>query len=279
MYYQQVKPIGMIKQEIRKYSRNIGYLRLSSIGIIVAFSLSIFLLYYGFFLIIPLYLVTFGVAIYNIFCVYKLSKSLEELGVYYIQESPSAKKAGEMLKISLILTFFTGVFGYIFLAIAYYRISETFKELNLHKLYPRKESRLLFYSIIGSSISFTLYISAVFSFFFAWTYTDFIGSIVFLSLSGLCALGSFIGEIVGYFKLSNDVLLILERAPSTVVYQQPVYAQPVYAQPIQPQASYQQPVVNPPTNEANIFFCSDCGAQIVGNISFCPKCGIKIDPR
>ncbi len=120
----------------------------------------------------------------------------------------------------------------------------------------------------------------------AWS---FVGPILFASLSGLAVLASFIAEIVGYYKLSNDVKEILERIPSTIsyqaytvappgsVYHQPVYAQPVYAQSTQPQTAEHKPSSEPPTDEFEDLYCPDCGAHIVEGTSFCAKCGVKFD--
>lgn len=299
MIYPQVKPIGLIKQEISRFSKHLFYITLSSTIIIPIAYIPLFLNYYAFVIfIIPVALIASGIGFYRMYCVYRLGTTLEDLGSYYMQETPSSKKAGEMLKISLIVSLVFGTIGYILLAYAYYKIAETFKELYNHGIYPRRETRLLFYSVVGSAFSATLFTLSIFIFIFSWSY---VGPIIFVSLSGVAVLASFIVEVVGYHKLSNDVIDILERPPSTIAYQpypvaplgtvyhqpvstQPVYVQhpqqPVYTQPFQPsqpQVSTSKPIAKPPIEESEILFCPECGAQIAGATSFCPKCGVKLD--
>lgn len=288
MYYQNIQPIGQIKLELRRYSRHIAYMNLSAMSVIALLFIPFFLYYYyaAIILLIIIGFLSFGLGIYRLYCTYKLAVSFENLGLYYMSESPSAKRAGQMLKLSLLLSYLAGPIGYVFVTISYYRIAETFKELHHHGLYPKKESRLLFYSVIGTSVSLTLYFMSMFVFLLSFSVASLMVIVILFSISGIFSIGSYIANVVGHFRLSNDVLEILEQAPSTVIYQPylpappgAVYQQPVY-QPTPPSQSpppYQQPSVKPTINESEKFFCPECGTQVEGTISFCPKCGINLD--
>jgi len=305
-YFQPIKPIAEIKQEFRKYARNIGHSLIAMvIGTVVLLVLTIALFFLfdlreqrffsnsiiilPFIFLVSLILAGFG--IYKLICEYKLSKSLDDLGLYYIQETNTAKKAGEMIKIALLVSIIAGgIISLVLYVIAYYRVAETFKELNKNELFPKKESRLLYKSFIASIFAQIIFLIAYVFFIFYLFYNPIIfylfydyylslATIIIVGISIALMIATYVAQILGFYRLGEDALLIVERQPSSYVpVQQPYLQQPVQYSPAHTQT---QPIPSEKyqkdQSQKESSFCPNCGNPTDDAITFCTKCGTKID--
>jgi len=305
-YVQPIRPIAEIKQEFRKYARNIGHSLIAMVILMVVVSV---LAITSFFLINPfdpilfsdsmfilpfifgLSLVLAGIGIYKMVCEYKLSKTLDDLGLYYMQETATAKKAGEMLKIALLVSIIAGgIISLVVYIIAYHRVAETFKELNKNELFPKQESRLVYKSFIASIIAQIIFLIAYGIFIFDMLnnfilyplYSDDYFSLIaliFVGISSALMVATYIVQIIAFYRLGDDVLLIVERQPSSyVTVQQPYLQQPVQ---YSPGSIHTQPTpsrkLQKDQNQKESSYCPNCGTLTDDVITYCTKCGTKLD--
>ncbi|MCE7747664.1 MAG: zinc ribbon domain-containing protein [Candidatus Heimdallarchaeota archaeon] len=160
------------------------------------------------------------------------------------------------------------------LVAAYYNLSLTFKKLKENNLYPKKESRLLFYSQI---VPVTAMIPLTFSVSELSSGADI--NLIPLIIGGVIILIGYIGLMIGFYNLSNDVKLI--EGPSEVDYGHETST--VYVQPKQAPTEIQyQPkqISTPKVQQADglaASFCPNCGNKLKTNKAFCHKCGTKAD--
>ena len=307
-YVQPIKPIAEIKQELRKYARNIGHSLIAMvIGMVVVLTLLITLFslinpfdpvlfsFSNSIVILPILLVIIsfilaGFGIYKMVCEYKLSKSLDDLGLYYMQEITTAKKASEMLKIALLVSIIAGgIISLVLYIIAYHRVAETFKELNKNELFPKQESRLVYKSFIASIIAQIIFIIAYSIFIFDLLYNSIIYalyddrfsliSIIFVGISSALMIATYIVQILGFYRLGDDTLLIVERQPSSYVpVQQPYPQQQVHysTAPAQTEPTPSRKYLKGQSQEESSF-CPNCGTPTDDVITFCTKCGTRLD--
>ncbi|MHA1622882.1 MAG: zinc ribbon domain-containing protein [Candidatus Heimdallarchaeaceae archaeon] len=305
-YVQPIKPIAEIKQEFRKYARNIGH---SLIAMVISMVIVTALAIISLFLVNPfdptLYsssiailsillvfsLILAGIGIYKMVCEYKLSKTLDDLGLYYMQETTTAKKAGEMLKIALLVSIIAGgIISLVVYIIAYHRVAETFKELNKNELFPKQESRLVYKSFIASIIVQIMFLIA-YGFLIIdmlcnpiiyALHDDYYFSLIamiFVGISSVLMVAVYIVQILAFYRLGDDVLLIVERQPSSFVpVKQPFQSQPVQYSPgsIHTQSIPSGKFQKDQTQKASSY-CPNCGNPTDDVISFCTKCGTKLD--
>ena len=298
-YVQPIKPIAEIKQELRKYTRNIGHSLIAMvIGIVIVFALLIpFLsfvdnlynpiLFFNSIIILPILIlitsfILAGFGIYKMVCEYKLSKSLDDLGLYYMQETNTAKKAGEMLKIALLVSIVAGgIIGLVLYIIAYHRTAETFKELNKNELFPKQESRLVYKSFIASIIAQIIFM-ILYVFFILYSvfyYFSSVTFIIFFGISSALVVATYIAQILGFYRLSDDALLIVERQPSSYVPVQQPYLQQQAQYSHAPAQIESTPSVkyHKDQSQGESSFCPNCGNPTDNLIAFCTKCGTKLD--
>ncbi len=305
-YVQPIKPIAEIKQEFRKYARNIGHSLIAMVILMIvvlvlpitlfflvdlnesaSFSSSIIIL--PFILVVSLILT--GFRIYKMVCEYKLSKTLDDLGLHYMQETTTAKKAGEMLKIALLVSIIAGgIISLVLYIIAYYRVAETFKELNKNELFLKQESRLVYKSFIASIIAQIVFLIAygIFIFdmlnnFIIYTlYSDdyfSLTALIFVGISSGLMVATYIVQIIAFYRLGDDVLLVVERQPSSyVTVQQPYLQQPVQYSPgsIHTQSTPSEKFQKD-QNQKELSYCPNCGTPTDDVITYCTKCGTKLD--
>ncbi len=304
-YVQPIKPIVEIKKELRKYARNIGH---SLIAMVICIVIILILTIISFFLVNPfdptfssnsiiilpfIFIVTLilaGFSIYKMVCEYKLSKSLDDLGLYYMQETTTAKKASEMLKIALLVSIIAGgIISLVLYIIAYHRVAETFKELNKNELFPKQESRLVYKSFIASIITQIIFIIAYTFFIFDLLYNSLIYAmfydrfsltiVIFVGISIALMVATYIAQIFGFYRLGDDALLIVERQPSSYVpVMQPYPQQQVHYSPA-PTQTQSTPSIKYHKNQSReeSSFCPNCGNPTDDVITFCTKCGTKLD--
>ena len=306
-YVQPIKPIVEIKKELRKYARNIGHSLIAMvICIVIVLILTIISLFLvnpfdpiflsNYIIILPFIfavsLILSGFGIYKMVCEYKLSKSLDDLGLYYMQETTTAKKASEMLKIALLVSIIAGgIIGLVLYIIAYHRVAETFKELNKNELFPKQESRLVYKSFIASIIAQIVFIIAYVFFIFDFLYNSLIYAyalfyyrfsltiVIFMGISIALMVATYIAQIFGFYRLGNDALLIVERQPSSYVpVMQPYPQQQVHYSPA-PAQTQSTPSIKYHKNQSReeSSFCPNCGNPTDEVIIFCTKCGTKLD--
>ncbi|MHA1198790.1 MAG: zinc ribbon domain-containing protein [Candidatus Heimdallarchaeaceae archaeon] len=232
---------------------------------------------------------------------FRLAKSFILLAKVVPSVANPALKVGNFLRYalfiqitSIILGAFVGVgmsyvteianviaFG-LFVA-AYFNLSLTFKKLKEINLYPKKESRLLFYSQI---VPLTAMIPLTFTISELSSGTDI--NLIPLIIGGVIILLGYIGMMVGFYNLSNDVKLIegpseveFGHETSTVYVTPPQQAnRPVEYQPTEPVKSYQEKIItSEETKDGNMEaqFCPNCGTKLKLNKAFCHSCGSKVD--
>ncbi len=292
-YSKPIKPINSIKTEISGSLYKVGY---SLIGIIISMIIgyTVFMFtwygdldFIGFFMVFNSIggFIMVAIGAFGLLQIYRISQNLEELGEYYWQYIQSAKKAGEMLKIAMIVSVVTaGVVGIILYIVACSRITGIFKELNSAGLYPKKEDRFLFGSSIAIGIVFFLIIATLSTFWillFSWYFNVFEGIPIFVSIAGFLLIATIIVHIFALKRFSNNMLLILEKDPS------PRQAPPqvVYgpAQPVPQHASYYDPTPTATSIPSEKYkdqavdgskeFCPQCGEKVIETNEFCPYCG------
>ena len=203
-------------------------------------------------------------------CIYRLGKAFEQLGIYYAGIAPSAKKAGEYLKIGLILNL-VGLPGSILMIVAYFKIAESFDQLQKNRIFPKPGNKLILYSMLVSMVGAVSYSITIFYFMFSW---DFVGPIILAVISGLILLGAIVINVKGFLELSKDALLIVEREPimqiPQITYQpqQPAQYSPTAVQYEQAPSSKIEQLTN-----TNVIYCTECGQQLEKDTRFCPDCG------
>lgn len=170
-----------------------------------------------------------------------------------------------------------------FLVAAYYNLSLTFKALREQNLYPKKESRLLLYSQVipvAAMIPLTISISELSS-----------GSeinIIPLIIGGIIIVLGYVGLMIGFYQLSNDVLLI--EGPKDFEYgheTRTVYVTPraqsehssgfKKIDPIRTIPPEEQTKADLKKDDMIALYCPNCGTKLKENMAFCHKCGAKVD--
>ncbi len=291
-YVQPIKPIALIKQEFRKYARNISHSLIIMVIVqvlvitsflfinleeLILFNLVVILIF-----LLVILLIFSGISIYKIVCEYKLSKSLDDLGLYYMQETNTAKKASEMLKIALLVSIIVGgIISFVLYIIAYYRTAETFNELNKNELFPKQESRLVYKSFIASIIAQIIFLMSYAFFIFEKYFNDTFSviTIIFVGISSALLIATYIAKIFGFYRLGDDALLIVERQPSSYVPVQQPYQQQRAQYSHSPTQTQLTPSIEYHKDQSpeESSFCPSCGNPTADIMSFCTKCGTKLD--
>jgi len=292
-YGSYVSPNPM--QDIHKYSKYIVYLQ---VAIPIVLTLGVILLLYTNSLqfLSVLILIFIALAIFNMIFTWKLGESFEEFAKVYPSAHIKAADTGKYLRYTVILNLLNafipsvGIVAIIFRIIAYYNIAETFKILKENGLFPKKESRLLFYGYLSSIIINVLIVSISFTMLF--------GNILapkkmvnylmmgFLLTIAFSILLTRIAQIIGLHKLSEDILLIKELRPTestpyryqTAYNQQPyqTYQSAMSSQPSQKYTNYT--TYHPSTDKQSeqLKYCVQCGKRADKNANFCEFCGASL---
>ena len=124
----------------------------------------------------------------------------------YIRIAIAVQLGSLVLSLFALIPYLTEILlivGFGSLVYAYYNISQMFKILRVNNLYPKKENRILFYSQIVPVLAM---IPLSFSLFEFSAGQEF--NLVTLIIGGVIILGGYIGIVVGFYKLSSDILLI-----------------------------------------------------------------------
>ncbi|MCE7737870.1 MAG: zinc-ribbon domain-containing protein [Candidatus Heimdallarchaeota archaeon] len=159
------------------------------------------------------------------------------------------------------------IFAFALITVAYFNIAKTFNQLRQIGMFPKKESKLLFYfqlipllSVIPLSFSVSELTSGI-----NVTLTPLI-------IAAIIIIGGTIGVAIGFFRLSSDALLI--AADFRTEYDsntQTIYME----QEVKPQYLPEQELVDSTEIEAK--FCPHCGVKIRENKKFCTKCGSNVE--
>ncbi len=180
--------------------------------------------------------------------------------------------------VGILLPFITGagliylpeillIFAFALITIAYFNIAKTFNHLRQIGLFPKKESKLLFYSQLVPLLS-------VIPLSFSISELTSSSSVSFtpLIISAIIIVGGTIGVAFGFFRLSSDALLIAADVRTEYDPQ----AQSIYiAQETKPQ--YLPGLEAVDNDEVEAKFCPHCGVKIRENKKFCTKCGANVD--
>lgn len=231
----------------------------------------------------------FIISIIYLFSFLQLSSSFARLGNIEPKAGQVAKRTSNILRISIILpilgvlvtfinpeiTIYISYFMYLasaaLMTVGYFFISRIFKILHELGLFPKKESRLMFYGQIVSMLSIAPLL---------FTRID-ISIIIPFIIAGIIAVGGLTSVIVGFFRLSKDALLIKETpVPATSLIQvQTGFKEPTFA----PNTVYTSPQshetvdVTDTINEPDVIFCYNCGAKLFTKTQFCENCGVEIE--
>ncbi len=228
----------------------------------------------------------FIVSIIYLFSFLQLSSSIAKLGNVEPKVGEVAKRTSNFLRISIILpivgvlvtfinpeiTIYISYFMYIasaaLMTVSYFFISSIFKILHELGLFPKKESRLMFYGQIVSILSIAPIL-----------FTGINITLTPVIIAGVIAVGGLTCVTIGFFRLSKDALLIKEI---------PVSATSV----IQVQTGFKDPSISPNTtspqsheiidvtntnSELEVSFCYNCGAKLFTKRQYCENCGVELE--
>ena len=217
----------------------------------------------------------------------QLTSSFARLSTIEPKVGQVAKTASNFLRISIILlilgiflyfvnsiaTTYITIFMYLasaaFMTSGYFFISKVFKILHELGLFPKKESRLIFYGQMVLMLSFVP---------LSFTLTNI--SITPIIIAGVIALGGLTCLSVGLFRLSKDALLIKEAPVSatSMIQVQTGFKEPTFT----PSTIYTPPQSNETANdsealsEPEVEFCFNCGAKLFTKTQFCKNCGVEL---
>ncbi len=237
-----------------------------------------------------------------LFTFFRISKSFRILARIIPQVAKQANNVGNFIRYALfiqIASLLMGTFigtglsyiteiayigAFVFLILAYYNISLTFKALKENQLYPKKESKLLFYSQIVPLLSM---IPLTFSVYQLSSETTI--NLTPLIIAGVIIILGYVGLMIGFFNLSNDIKLVANDVPVdydfetstgyTIPQQRTVDPQ-TYKSPTSQTVVQSDFVEAKKTDEINHLqaqFCPNCGVKLKPNKIFCHKCGSKVD--
>jgi len=230
----------------------------------------------------------FIVSIIYLFSFLQLSSSFARLGNIEPSLVQIAKNTSNILRTSIILiilgafltfispeiTIYISFSMYILsaalMAVGYFFISRIFKILHELGLFPKKESRLIFYGQIVMMISII-----------PLSFTGINMTLTPVIIAGVIALGGLTCVIVGFFRLSKDALLIKEIPVSatSMIQVQTGFKDPTFA----PNADYSQPQTQETIDDTTAFselgvgFCYNCGAKLFTKTQFCKNCGVELE--
>ncbi len=232
---------------------------------------------------------------------FRLARSFRLLARIIPQVAKPAFSAGNFIRIALYIQIGSIVIGafigvgmsyitqiasvgaYVLLVAAYFNIAQTFKILRTSNLYPEKESRLLFYSQIvpvASMIPLTFSITQLSS-----------GAeieLIPLIIGGVIIILGYVGLLVGFYKLSKDVMLIDDGSAADYNYE----PNSAYTAQEQPKVDYQNYVdttsvkveqpsktIQDKTSKGEMLaqFCPNCGQKLKKDKAFCHSCGAKVE--
>lgn len=233
------------------------------------------------------------IGIMNLIAFFKLAKGFNMLARVIPPISRQANNSGNFIRFALFaqiasillgsfislggsyITEIINILAFILLVVAYYNISQIFKILYQNQLYPKKESKLLFYSQIIPLISM---IPLSYSIYQLGTGSEI--NIIPLIISGVIIILGYIGMMLGFYNLSKDVFLIeINTFVSITETQRREYStqkeEEVYIQ--QPKPTSEKYSENQLEDELPVQFCSNCGTKLKPGKLYCRNCGIKID--
>lgn len=173
-------------------------------------------------------------------------------------------------EITIFITLFMYLASTVIMTVGYFFICRTFKILHELGLFPKKESRLIFFGQLVFNLSFV-----------PLSFTLTFVSLVPLIIAGVTALGGLTCVIVGFFRLSKDALLIKEMPVSatSMIQVQTGFKDPIFA----PNTDYTQPQTQETIadtaalSEPGVSFCYNCGAKLFTKTQFCNNCGVEFD--
>ncbi len=276
--YQLILELLKIPQEVLEDPDALLIYLESTMSIYLA-SLTI-VMFMGFFMFI--------LSIIYLVSIFQLSSSFARLGVIEPKVGQVAKYASNFLRTSIILvisgafltfispeiTIYISFFMYLasaaIMAAGYFFISRTFKILHELGLFPKKESRLIFYGQIAVMISIAPLL-----------FTRITIPLTLVIITGVIALGGLTCVIVGFFKLSKDALLIkgITVSATSLIQVQTGFKDPtiapntVYTSPQSHETAYDKETLSEP----DVRFCYNCGAKLFVKTQFCENCGVEIE--
>ena len=216
---------------------------------------------------------------------FQLASSFTLLAKAEHRVSKPANSASNLIRISIVaqlagifLPLITGVgliylpeilliFAFALITIAYYNVAKTFNQLKEIGVFPKKASKLLFYSQLVPLLSVI-----PLSFSVSELTSGINVTLTPLIIAAIIIIGGTIGVAFGFFRLSSDALLI--AADIRIEYDsntQTVYIE----QEVKPQFLPELEPVDSAEIEAR--FCPHCGVKIREKKRFCTKCGANVD--
>jgi len=230
----------------------------------------------------------FIVGIIYLFSFLQLSSSFAKLGSIEPKLAQITKNTSNIMRTSIFLpilgffltfinpeiTIYISYSMYIISAglmtVGYFFISRIFKILHELGLFPKKESRLIFYGQIVLMLSITPIL-----------FTGINLTLTSVIITGVIAAGGLTCVTVGFFRLSKDALLIKEIpiSATSLIQVQTGFKDPSIA----PNTIYTSPQSQETIDVTNtnsgleVSFCYNCGAKLFTKGQFCENCGVELE--
>lgn len=230
----------------------------------------------------------FIVVIFYLFSFLQLSSSFAKLGSIEPKLARITKNTSNIMRTSIILpilgffltfinpevTIYISYFMYLasatLMTISYFFISRIFKSLHELGLFPKKESRLIFYGQIVLMLSIAPIL-----------FTGINITLTPVIITGVIAVGGLSCVTVGFIRLSKDALLLkdIPVSATSLIQVQTGFKDPS----ISPNTVYTSPQSHEAINVTStnggteVSFCYNCGAKLFTKRKFCENCGVEIE--
>jgi len=216
---------------------------------------------------------------------FQLASSFTLLAKAENRVSKPANNASNLIRISIViqlagifLPLITGVgliylpeilliFAFALITIAYHNIAKTFNQLKEIGVFPKKASKLLFYSQLVPLLSVI-----PLSFSVSELTSGIDVTLTPLIIAAIIIICGTLGVAIGFFRLSSDALLI--AADIRTEYDsntQTIYIEQEVKQQYLPELELVD------SDEVEAKFCPHCGVKIREKNKFCSKCGTNVD--